>query len=322
MTITVKKRNKKPRNVYVYYNDWTGEIISVGNSLRLDCPAPYIETQEDSAFRILKGEINEQNFVISSDRFGKEKLMRKNEFLQLRRREDSLFLLPEYRLKEWDIRAKLFVKNGKLVFEANRNKIRKLVAHSIHREIKLNVRAVFDFYLIRKDRPDYLLETFQVDAQSLINHGRAVVDVNHMLAHTRLENISILTRRHFENYYFELVEETYVDVTDPEKRERPLFWKRADNEPNAHLRFVQQNDIVTVESLVGAEQLDDVGINQLGLSFFVIKGDPDHYLGTFEIDMSRIRMGQQEKFQVDFDIDEIDLLYQNQALKVNKRKIQ
>lgn len=321
MTITAKRRKQRKLDCYIYYNDWTGEIISVGTSPRNDSLAPYIVTEDSNAYKILAGEINDQNFVISSDRYGKEQLVRKSQYLELRKKEDVLFLLPEAVVDEWDIRVRLYIKNKRLVVQANQNKIKKLVAHNIKNNIKLKAQAMFEFYLVRRDNPDYLVETIKVDAESLINYGRVVVDIRHVLTQVALDDISILTRRYFETYYFETINDIYVDTSEEDKSEHTFIWRQQDKPGPAHIRFTQTGDIVKVSSLVKSEQLDDIGINQMMMSFFVIDGSPDRYLGEFAVDMSRVRMGQHEKFEVDFDLEEVDLLYQNSRLKIDKRKV-
>lgn len=288
--------------------------------MRPECPAPYIESTDKNAADILNGELSDNQFIVSSDRFNEQRLIRKNEFLQLRQQEDSLFLLPEHRLTEWDVRAKLYLRNHKLVFEINRNKLKKFVAHTAEREMKLNARALFEFYVIRRDRPDYLVETFQVDASSLIRYGSATVDMGYVLSTVGLDDISILTRRYFENYYFEVVNDVYIEAEQSEYQRPDNYWNLAATEGNGHIAFIQRDNIVTVRSLVGAEQLDDLGIHEVKMPFFVVTDSPDHYVDTFEVDISRVRVGQPMKFQVDFDLDSVQIIHRSPGIQVIKRK--
>jgi hypothetical protein len=322
MTVTVKRRQRKEPKYYVYFNDWTGEIISIGNSLRPECPAPYIETTDEAAGDILHGEINEQKYIVSSDRHSEQRLIRKNDVLQLRRQEDSLFLLPNQKLQDWDVRAKLYLRNYKLVFEINQKKLKKFVSHSVDQEIKLNTRALFEFYVIRRDRPDFLVETFQIDAGSLIKYGVACVDMQHVLANVGLDDISILTRRYFEHYYLEVINDFYIETDQLEQSRSDNYWGSATQTGAGHIAFIQRDNIVTVRSLVLAEQLDDVGIHDRRMPFFIVTDSPDHYVGTFDVDMSRLRIGQEMKFEVDFDIDDVNIMHRNANIKVIKRKEQ
>jgi hypothetical protein len=115
----------------------------------------------------------------------------------------------------------------------------------------------------------------------------------------------------------------YVDTADQERQsQQGIVWQRAQTDSDAHLLFEQDGKYVSVTSLVTAEQLNDVGLHSLKMDFFVVGTTPDHYMGTFEVDVSRLRMGQQEKYEVDFDIEQIQLMYRNPLLRINKRKTQ
>lgn len=320
MTITAKRRQKRNPKFFIYYNDWTGEIISIGHSLRKDCPAPYIESNDINAAGILSGDLNEQNFIVSSDRFNEQKLIRKNDFLQLRKQEDSLFLLPRQKLQDWDVRAKLYLRNYKLVFEINQKKLKKFVSHSVDREIKLNARALFEFYVIRRDRPDFLIEAFQIDAGSLIKYGAVCVDMDYVLSKVGLDDISILTRRYFENYYLEVLNDFYIETDQLEQTRNDNYWGHANNSGEGHISFTQHGNIVSVRSLVLAEQLDSIGIQDREMPFFIVTDSPDHYIGTFDVDMSRIRVGRTMKFEVDFDLEDVNIIHRNPSVKVIKRK--
>jgi hypothetical protein len=138
-----------------------------------------------------------------------------------------------------------------------------------------------------------------------------------------LNDVSILTRRYFESYYFQILDDVYVDTADQERQsQQGIVWQRAQTDSDAHLLFEQDGKYVSVTSLVTAEQLNDVGLHSLKMDFFVVGTTPDHYMGTFEVDVSRLRMGQQEKYEVDFDIEQIQLMYRNPLLRINKRKTQ
>jgi hypothetical protein len=168
-----------------------------------------------------------------------------------------------------------------------------------------------------------LIEVIEVDAEDLINHGHLAIDVSHILAQIGLNDVSILTRRYFENYYFQIVDDAYVDTTEQQRNaQRGVSWQRAQTDSDAHLLFSQDGKYVTVSSLVSAEQLNDIGLHSLKMDFFVVGPTPDHFMGTFEVDVSRLRMGQIEQYEVDFDIEQIQLMYRNPLLRINKRKTQ
>jgi hypothetical protein len=322
MTITARPRQQLKSKFYVYYNDWTGEIISIGRSEQINSPAPYIITDDDNARKIVQGFANDNDFVVSSDRHREQKLLHKNEFLQLRKQEDSLFLLPEKRLHDWDIRVILYEENNQLVVEANRDMIYRLVSHT-NRRVLLDSRVYFDFFLIRRDDPDYMIKAVSVDAETLVNQGKVNLDISDVIPYVNVSDISILTRRHFENYYFEILSDRFVDAIDQEAENRlRQTWQHVGVGNDAHIVFTQLNDRVEISSLVSAEQLTDAGMHYRRMPFYVVGNTPDEYLATFEVDIAKLRMGQKETFAVDFDIMSTNIMFHNPALKANKRKKQ
>ena len=311
MTITATPRQKSKPNYFVYYNDWTGEIVSVGTSLRSDSPATYLQTDNVIAYNIMRGLASEQDYIVVDGADDQKTLVGKSEFLHLRNQEDQLFLLPRIATQRWDIRIRLFTKNNKLIIDANQNNISKLVSHNARSRIKLDAKTAFEFYLIRENNPDHLIEVISVDAEELINNAYMSLDISHLSRYASMTDLAFMTRRYFENY-----------DTD-ESRENATTWQVVQPLPGSHIELVQQGKYITVNSLVSADQLfDDAGLWKTQLEFFVVGDTPDHYMGSFSIDISRLRIGQLEKYQVDFDIDQIDLIYTNPKLRVSKRKME
>lgn len=321
MTITVKKRQKSKPKYYVYYNDWTGEILSVGTTLRKDTPAPVLETEDGAAARILQGKASSDQYIVSSDRHHKERLVEKSHFLQLRKQEDNLFLLPNQPMQHWDIRATLYKENSVIVFEVNNEIISRLISHNMQREIILDSSVIFEFYLIKNNEPDFLAKTISIDAKTLINHRKISFSILDILPVIRLDDISILTRRHLENYYFEILDGKFIDTSDSES-EQKQNWQLVQADIDAHLELTQHENIVSVSSVVTADQLTDAGLYDRRMCFYLVGDSPDNYMAKMEIDVTRLRMGQTQKFAVDFNIMESNIMFHNPALRVNKRIIE
>ena len=319
MNIIVNQRQKSKPNYFVYYNDWTGEILSVGTAIRSDSPATYLETDSPIASDILKGVASDRNFIVCEQPDNQKQLVGKSEFLHFRKQEDQLSLLPRRANKHWDIRVRLFTVNSKLVIEANQNNISKLVSHNAKNQIKLDTKTAFEFYLVRDNDPDYLIDVVIADAEELINNVYICMDAAHLTRHSSTNDLAVLTRRYFENYYFEVVDEKFVEPAT--RIEKKSVWNIVKPLDDCHIELVQHGKYLTAYSRVSADQLfDQAGLWQPQLDFFVVGESPDHYLGGFSIDVSRLRIGQPEQYQIDFDIDQIDLIYANPRLQVSKRK--
>jgi hypothetical protein len=316
MTVTIQKRAKSNPQYYVYYNDWTGEIISVGHAIRNDITAPLLVTQDDIAHQIIKGNDSDQNYVVSN----LPELVSKSEYLRLRICEEALYLLPNHKLEEWDIRVKLY-KNKMLVFEVNQAMISHLVAQNIRREIQIDGPDNLEFHITKDGDPDYLIQTISFALSDLIHNGQIVHHIGDVARYSNPYELSFLTRRYFKNYYFEVTDAEYVDTSLVTTINLPHIWQAVKNQTGSHLAFTQYNNCVTLSSNISAEQLTASGVLHRHMTFYVVGDSPDMYLAEFSMDMSRLRLGHQERFLVDFDIDDVNIIYQNPTLKVTKRKI-
>ena len=110
MTITLKPRQYSLNEFVVYYNELTGEIISVGKTVR-DIEDPYILTLDKIADRILQGTAYEYNYLVSENADGDKVIMCKIGTRQLQEISDYLSTRPTEILTDWDDRVKFYTKN-------------------------------------------------------------------------------------------------------------------------------------------------------------------------------------------------------------------
>jgi len=322
MNIIKKARSSKQRDIYVYYNDWTGEILSLGKSKRSDTPAPYITANDEIARNIFNGTASETHYMVTMDFGDGQKLVKKDEVLRLRRREDDLFLLPRQRLNNWDIRTKIYTDNSRFVVEFNPGIIDRLVSIKMRKEITLDRDAEFEFYIVRKDRPDHLIKTIKVDAESLIVQGKQAFDISDVVKYASLHDVDVLTRRYFENYYVTVTRDQFIDTADQRKFKRySNRWQFVSSAAAGHFTFEQENDILTVKSNVTVNELNELEFFMRKMKFYVVGKTPDHLIDTFAVNVANLRMGRPERFLVDFDIDDIGIMFQNPQIKINKRKV-
>lgn len=320
MTITIKKRQRSQPEFYIYYNDWTGEILSVGRSLRTNTPAPYIVTKSKIAADIIAGTRSENQYIVKQTETTGQ-LVKKSDFLRLREKEDSLFLIPRTRGTEWNIRVSFFAKNKKIVVEVNPVFINRLVSFKMREEIALDQQATFVFYIVKRDQPDYLIDKIEVDATDLIRNRVLVFDYPEIERYANADDIDILTQRYFEFYQFRIIHENFIDKQSKRSAWAPENkWYIVGQDKDSHFSITQTDSIMTVSTNVDVENFNSLEIYERYLKMYVVGDVPDQYLDYFDLDLSKLRMGVVEKFEIDFDLDEVNILHQNSKLKINKRK--
>lgn len=320
MAITKKKRQRSQAEYVVYYDEWTGEVLTIGSSEQEDNANPFIKTKNTDAKRVIDGTLDINDLIVSSDLNKEEELVLKSEVLQIRRQEDNLFLLPKRPLMYWDICVKLYTTNRKIVIEVNQETLQRLITFNIRNEIQVASPASLDFYITKQDVPDHLIEILKVDATDLIKNKCIVFDATDIIPYAEIEKIDIFTQRRFENYYFEVIADKYVEETD-ELIVNGKIWQAADDRMPSHFEIVQNGNKLSITSAIGIKQLCEYGIYSRFMPFYIVKGSPDEYITSFNVDIATLRTGKADVFEIDFDIDEVNILYKNSKLRVNKRKI-
>lgn len=321
MTLFVTKKLQRNLTYFVYFNDWTGEILSIGTQKRDDTAACFIETQSDIAAQIIRGEATDFEYLVDITDFANSSIIHKNEVLRIRQQEDQLFLIPKFHMNQWTIRIKLYTENKKILFEVNEEFLRNLVSFNVSNQIKVDKPTLLEFYLTLKDNPDYLIETYQLDLGELIEHKSCVIDVPELTRHANLSSFNFLTRRYFQNYYFEIINDSYIENKPAERNTKRLKWNWVSNDEIERIEFVQENNSLVITSLISPQQIDNAGIKENYMDFYVVGKTPDHYLQTIRVDMSKLRMGQQLKLIMNHDIDNVNIMYKNEKLHISKRKL-
>jgi hypothetical protein len=318
MTVAIQKRNKPAREYYVYYDDWTGEVISVGHRVQPTQNAPHFVTSDAIAQRIVSGQDGDQDYLVHH-LDNQTQLISKSANLRLRQQEDALFLLPTNKVTDWNVRVRLYTKNMLLVVEINHATISRLVAINRRNQIQVTADRKFKFYITKKDAPEHLITTIIIEPDQLICDGQSIHSVIDITKHVGVYDLDVFTRRIFENYHFEIIDDSYVDVSA--QRSLPVStvsWQVVGTDGQSHIRFTQHGNCVMVNSIVSAKQLDAIGIHTQMITFYVVGATPDAYLGNITVDMARLRVGQIQKFNVDFDIYNGIIMYRHPKLKVSK----
>lgn len=323
VNIVKRQRLKSDKEFYVYYNEWTGEIISTGCSLRTNTKFPFIKTTDMLAERILQGHINHKKYMVSfDDATDKMGIVKKDNVLRLRKQEDNLFLIPDTRLDKWDIRAKFYTANNKMTVELNPDSIRQLTNFNIKADLKIEDSRNLNLFVVRKNQPDLLVETLEIDPRDLIEHDVLSIDVSSIVKHISYDEISLLTRRNFEHYYCEVIHSKYLPKLGSTSRVRGNKIYVAKDYPDSHISFEQVDGHLLVSTTISAEQFSDFGFHKSTETFYVVGDTPDKLIDTIEVDMLQLRQGCVEHFALeDNDIDKFNIVHCNDKIRVAKRKI-
>lgn len=320
--ITPTTRQKSKPEYYIYYDEWSGEIISVGHSLVDDTPdILYIISNDDSASKILNGSVNDRDYRVALNDDDEYVLMEKDSTLRLRKREEELFEIPNYKLEIWDIRIKIYAVNDIMTVEINQNSLRRLASYKMRHDIIVGSSEKLNIYVTKQNQPDFLISTLRLDPKKLLTSGMLVFDISNLKQYANHEKMGLLTRRQFKNYYFEVLNEKFISSTLQKTTYPNSRMNKAIKTTESHLDIVQFKNEIIITNKITEDQFDDIGLYQPTIPIYIIGDTPDQFYTKYDINLAQLRLGYIERFPFDYDLNDVDIVYHNPKLIISKRKI-
>lgn len=311
--ITIERRTRKSHNnFYVYYDESTGEIKSVGTNILESNHYPFVITDSDDARRIVAGTHNDNLFIV--DVFAEEPEFVSKEAFFAANKKYALKEIGSKEMSNWDFRIKNYTVNQVFVFELSLNVISRLSAI----DAESNAQN-FDIYLTKRTNPDLLIDKMQIDISSLLEGQSLVINSKELLSGYALKDLVLLTNIPFKNCYLETVDAEYLGYLEAASFNERL-WQEATSHKKGHIEIIQQNREVIIAAQ-STSQLYDLNLGNADLLLHLSYRTPDCYLGTIELGLGELLQGKIKKYSFGYDLDDLVILYQMPRLTIRKRKL-
>jgi len=198
---------------YVYYDEWTGEIINITNKYKAS-ENPHLVTEDNTAAELILGHLNPKKFIVMETPDGIF-LMPKQHQLRLKEEENHLSKVAEIPLTtDREINIIKYTNSWMLEVNISSDAVYKMTGRRNNKKFskKENVNnSTIYFYIIEKNNPLNLIKTIKIDPIDLINKGFELFNLWDLQNVIGLNNIDILTRRIFKSYGLKS-KENYVSV--------------------------------------------------------------------------------------------------------------
>lgn len=319
--ISKTTRQQKNSKFFVYYEEWTGEVLSVQSSQDHNSMHAYIETSNQCAIDIIRNTQPRSDFIVDIGEDDIVTIMKRTDYAVIKNTRDMVIEIPKKVTKHWDIRTTIYVKDKKMVVDLNSSSVKKIAAYNIKRQVVVGDNPDFTFYIVKKNDPDFIIDTVKVDANELIKRGSVTCDISAIELYCSIEDITIYTFKVLNNYYFTLnhtpLDHNTVNLDYTKKLTSITKHHTGDN---GHIRLVQKGKEIICERMVPSNELLDAGLLFKNLTLFVVKsGSMDHYLGTLTINNSELQRDKTVILRnIPFKLDDVDILHQNPLLKITK----
>jgi hypothetical protein len=216
-TLKLAIKEKPVPKFYVYYDEWTGEILDITSRPLSNSKHPHIVTEDGTAKSLMLGHVNPNKYIIADLTSGMT-LIPKNDAIRIKKAEDVLSLIPEIgQTVSVDVNLIFYINDYLLEINLSQDLIFKMTGNRFRKKFNTenNVnQSKFEFYLIAENNPLYLMEIIEVDPIVLFNNGYIMVDLSHLKTKIGMRELQVLTKRIFRDYGIKFKQNyTSVDYT-------------------------------------------------------------------------------------------------------------
>jgi len=316
-TLTSKQQNDNLRSYFVVFDTHSGKIHKINNSYvkTVDDAHTQIETVNSVCNDIIKGKKSLKKYGMVWDII--------NEKWDIGKRSTTLIIESTHnKLIPFDknidpstaeIFVKVFYDANKIVVEANRENITSIKNLSDITEISTTETNLLDIYVTRKNDPDYLINTINVDPLTLFKRGRQNIFLKDSLStHVDWENISLYAKSVFNTYGWSVQSiNTRAALTGTHK-----VVQQSNVEDSFNININVVDNVMNIESkLTLAENYFFGGRNKM--RFVVCNNHIDNLVGAFEVSTEQL-LQDTSTVNINFKWpDNPILLYKNNYLAVS-----
>jgi len=293
---------EKPQpSFYVYYDEWTGEIIQITNKPRTS-DYPYIKTQDSNASKLMMGILSISKYQVAELVDGL-KLLPKDNVVRIREAENILSKIRKVKYDvESDINIIMYINDYKMEVNFSQDTLYKMTGKRFNKNTSINPEKgeydTMELYVIRHNDPTFLIDTIEIDPLDLMTNGYKIYDLSHLRTICGLGDIDILTKRIFKSYGVKY--RHYYTGSDYHRRksQRRTHKKIQTGEQFAAFSISPSNQGWIIKS-----NFDDPAEYKLyrDLTLFITADDPTYLLQKIHIPLANL--GNRQEFVVNTQLD-------------------
>ncbi len=202
--LTNKTETKEPKKWCVYFDEETGDLITVTSKPHESIDHPFLRTTSDDARQVLMGIEDPRKFAVVDVSEG-YKLIERGDVVRLREAENYLTNIPINNNLSQDVNIIFYVNSWKMEVNFSQETLYKMTGRRKFRDVKINPEKEgrydkIKLFLIKENDPNFLVDTIEVDPAELIINGYLLYDMSSLRNVCGLGEIRVMTRKIFKNY--------------------------------------------------------------------------------------------------------------------------
>ncbi len=271
------------RRYYIVFDKESGKIKSISNTSKEVTDENLLQTESWNPVckRIIKGKASLKRYGMIWDVV--------NEVWDIDFRSTTLVIEAKHNKlipfnfdadpTSTEMYAKIFYEDAKIVVEANRDNIKGLKNLSDITEIASSENKLLDIYVTRKNDPDYLISTIEIDPLTLFKHGKQVLDLPTAINESAdWSNISLYAKTVFNKYGWAI--ESRIRHTQDFLGTNKILQQQVTDKSNININVV--NDVAYIHSDIKDSELYYFD-GRKNLKFVVCDTSIDNLVGAFEV---------------------------------------
>jgi hypothetical protein len=175
--------------------------------------------------------------------------------------------------------------------------------------------TLLNLYFTRKDDPDQLIKSLDIDSELLFKERKLRFDISNIVKYIDWSNIDIYTRQVFKKYSLETLETDYIEGV--ETNQKNILQKATLNDDlHRHLHIYASGSKVKITHNI-SDSHKYILKNESTLQFVVCNNTIDKFIGGFQVSIEKLFKSGSYTQYVDFDFPEKPLIiYKNNNLSV------
>lgn len=320
LTLVTSKPERK--TYFVYYNEWDGAIVTVAHHELPNLAYPYIITSDETAKAILRGDVNESNFIVTFGADNTLTLAVRDNVVRLRGSESKLHSISNKFVPNWDIKIKVYSGNNKLVVEINSESIRKLSDMTFNKKIEVNNSTDMSLYIVQNNNPDFLLYKLVIDPVELLTSGNVVYDISELKKYISFKDIGFLTRRIFKNYFFEVSTDSLDVIQHSLIKNRSFVQRNVKHDlEKSHILIEQRGNTATFKTSLSKNDLEELGLYEEHMWLYVTGKTTDEFYGRIQLNLRDLKTKKYTEITISDSLYDCNILHKKHKVLFSIRKI-
>ena len=320
-SIQVKPKTTTARSYYIAFNE-DGRILQITNSpkkLISEKKLIQVESTNPICGKIIQGKASLKKYGmiwdVIDDRWDIDK---RSTTLVIETRHNKLLPFAlNVSSRDTEIYIKAFSNSNKIVITSNNEKIKTSKNLADIKSISTDQNDILDVYITKRNDPDYLLSTINIDPLTLFKKGVQVIDLKSNIQ-TQLDwnKISLYTKPVFNDYGWTVLKTFKPFLMDRNAREITKTLQSSTVEDDADININVVDNTMHIQSSIVSEQLYYFD-GQSNLKVIVCDKEVDNLVGAFEVSVDQL-LNKLTKTDLTFKWpNDPLLLYKNNYIRVS-----